>query len=270
MIKSSGYEATFLYFGLGQGLVVFVLAWFLAQPDVNAVTALPKPAILTDRPQFSPLQMLRTPVFWLMYLMFVLMAAPGLFLTQNLKQIAGDFKVADIPVSFLGLTMPAVLFALSLDRVMNGITRPFFGWVSDRLGRENTMFIAFMAEAIGVLLLSQLGGNPALFVVLSGLVFFAWGEIYSLFPSTCTDTFGWKYAAGNAGLLYTAKGTASLLLLLGGMLAAAAGWHGVLLIAAAMNGAAAILALGMLKPMRGRLMAQPAQGQPPAQDQAPA
>src|SRR5262249_36741935 len=197
-----------------------------------------------------------TPVFWLMYLMFVLMAAPGLFLTQNLRQIAGDFKIADIPVSLLGLTLPCAVFALSLDRVTNGITRPFFGWVSDKLGRENTMFIAFMTEAIGVVLLAQFGGDPVMFVVLTGLVFFGWGEIYSLFPSTCTDTYGWKFGAANAGLLYTAKGTSSLLLPAGLALVAVTGWHSVLLIAADMNAAAAILALIVLKPMRREAIAK--------------
>lgn len=267
LIKSSGYEATFLYFGLGQGLVVFVLGFFLAQPDANAVAALPKPAaVAADRPQLNWHQMLATPVFWVMYVMFVLMAAGGLFVTQNLKQIAEDFKIADVPVSLIGITLPAATFALSLDRVFNGLTRPFFGWVSDRLGRENTMFIAFAAEAIGILLLSQLGHSPVLFVALSGMVFFAWGEIYSLFPSTCTDTFGWKYAAGNAGALYTAKGTASLLLLGGGALAAATGWTGVFLIGAAMNGAAAILALAVLKPMRQRMLAKAVDAPPKPQE----
>src|SRR6185369_1974699 len=128
------------------------------------------------------------------------MAGGGLLFTANLKQVAEGFKIASVPVSLIGITLPAATFALSIDRVLNGITRPFFGWVSDRIGRENTMFIAFFAEAAGIVMLSQFGDNPVRFVMLSGLVFFAWGEIYSLFPSTCTDTYGWKYAAGNAGV----------------------------------------------------------------------
>ena len=106
--------------------------------------------------------------------------------------------------------MPALTFAATLDRILNGLTRPFFGWVSDHIGRENTMFIAFLLEGIGIFALYKLGTDPVWFVILSGLVFFAWGEIYSLFPSTCTDTFGAKFATTNAGLLYTAKGTAAL------------------------------------------------------------
>jgi OFA family oxalate/formate antiporter-like MFS transporter len=270
MIKSSGYESTFLSFGLGQGLIVIVLGLLLAQPDVNAVAALPKPsAVVAARPQFGWLKMIQTPVFWIMYLMFVLMAAGGLLFTANLKQVAEDFKIANVPVSLIGITLPAATFALSIDRVLNGITRPFFGWVSDRIGRENTMFIAFGAEAFGIVMLSQLGHDPVVFVLLTGVVFFAWGEIFSLFPSTCADTYGWKYAAGNAGLLYTAKGTAAILVpYLTGM--AGSEWHTVFWIIAAMNFAAAVLAIAVLKPMRRHMMAQPVPGQPPAQKQAPA
>jgi OFA family oxalate/formate antiporter-like MFS transporter len=257
MIESRGYAATFLWFGLGQGLVVFVLGFLLRQPDSTVVAALPKPAATNvNRPQLTWLQMARTPVFWVMYAMFVLMAAGGLFVTANLKPIALDFKVSSVPVTFLWWTMPAITFALFLDRILNGVTRPFFGWVSDRIGRENTMFIAFFAEALGILLLSQLGASPVLFVILSGMVFFAWGEIYSLFPSTCADTYGWKYAAGNAGLLYTAKGTAALLVPFATSLAASASWRTVFLTGAAMNFVAAIMALFVLKPMRRRLIAR--------------
>jgi OFA family oxalate/formate antiporter-like MFS transporter len=254
MIASKGYESTFLYFGLGQGFLVFVLGWLLAQPDASAIAALPKPsAAVAARPQLAPLQMVRTKVFWVMYAMFVLMAAGGLFVTANLTQIAEDFQVAGMQVSLLGVTLPAATFALSLDRVLNGFTRPFFGWVSDRVGRENTMFVAFFAEAIGILLLSRLGRDPVLFVVLSGMVFFAWGEIYSLFPSTCADTYGWKYAAANAGLLYTAKGTASLVVPVATILAVSAGWHAAFVAASSMSFAAAILAIAILKPLRRRM-----------------
>src|SRR5262249_19250645 len=158
-------------------------------------------------------------------------AAGGLMATAQLAPIAKDFSVADVPVSILGLTSPALTFALSIDRVLNGITRPFFGWLSDRLGREHTMFIAFSLEAGGILLLSALGHNPVAFVLLSGLVFFAWGEIYSLFPATCGDTYGFKFATANAGLLYTAKGTASLVVPVASVIAAAGGWRPVFLAA---------------------------------------
>ena len=155
--------------------------------------------------------MLKQPIFWLMYFMFVIVGAGGLMVTANLKPIAADLKIDAISVTLVGLTMTTVTFAATIDRILNGLTRPLFGWISDKIGRENTMFIAFGMEGIGIYLLYLWGHDPVWFVILSGFVFFAWGEIYSLFPSTCTDTFGSKFAATNAGLLYTAKGTAALL-----------------------------------------------------------
>src|SRR6516225_7956004 len=206
MIQSRGYEATFLWFGIGQGLVVIVLSLLLRAPQPGETPASRR--LQQAARDYTPLEVLRSPVFWVMYVMFVLVAAGGLMATAQLAPIAADFQVAKVPVSILGLTLPALTFALSIDRVLNGLTRPFFGWVSDYLGRENTMFIAFGLEAIGIWALGVFGRDPLLFVVLSGVVFFAWGEIYSLFPSTCTDAYGAKYATTNAGLLYTAKGTA--------------------------------------------------------------
>jgi OFA family oxalate/formate antiporter-like MFS transporter len=195
--------------------------------------------------------MLREPVLWVMYVMFVLVGAGGLMATAQLAPIAKDFSIADLPVSLIGITLPALTFALALDRVLNGLTRPFFGWVSDNIGRERTMLIAFGLEAIGILALSQLGRDPVLFVMLTGVVFFAWGEIYSLFPSTCTDTFGTQYATANAGALYTAKGTASLLVPFANVLTAATGsWHAVFVVAAVMNAVAALMAWFVLRPMR--------------------
>ncbi len=147
--------------------------------------------------------------------------------------------------------MTAVTFAATLDRILNGLTRPFFGWVSDQIGRENTMFIAFALEGVGIYLLHLWGHDPIWFVILSGCVFFAWGEIYSLFPSTCTDTFGTKYAATNAGLLYTAKGTAALLVPFANTLQQQTGsWDMVLIVAAGANILASLLAIGVLKPWR--------------------
>jgi OFA family oxalate/formate antiporter-like MFS transporter len=257
MIADHGYQQAFLYFGLGQGILVLILGWQLAQPDAKVIAALPKPAALAaPRPQYGWREMTRTKVFWLMYLMFVLMAAGGLLFTANLSQVAEDLKIAKVPVSLVGLTLPAATFALSIDRVLNGLTRPFFGWVSDRIGRENTMLIAFAAEGCGIVLLSQLGDNPVMFVALSGLVFFAWGEIYSLFPSTCADTYGWKFASGNAGLLYTAKGTAALLVPLFTGMAGKTHWNTVFWVIAAMNFTAAFLAIAVLKPARRNLIAR--------------
>jgi MFS transporter, OFA family, oxalate/formate antiporter len=249
MIQAKGYEATFFWFGLGQGLVVIALSLLLRAP--RSGEAPPSTRVKQSARDYTPLEVLASPIFWVMYVMFVLVGAGGLMATAQLAPIANDFGVAKVPVSLLGLTLPALTFALSIDRVLNGVTRPFFGWVSDRIGRENTMFIAFGLEAVGIWALSLFGHDPVLFVVLSGLVFFAWGEIYSLFPSTCTDVYGSRYATTNAGLLYTAKGTASLLVPFANVLAAATGgWHSVFLVAALMNAVAAIMALAVLKPLR--------------------
>src|SRR5438034_1585398 len=186
-----------------------------------------------------------------MYVMFVMVAAGGLMAPAQLASIAKDFKFMDVPVSLSGITLPALTFALAIDRVLNGLTRPFFGWVSDNIGRELTMFIAFALEAAGILMLYQFGSDPVAFVILTGLVFFAWGEIYSLFPSTCADTFGSKYAAANAGLLYTAKGTASLVVPLSSLLTAMTGnRHAVFIVASLMNAVAALMAWFVLRPMR--------------------
>jgi len=254
MIKSSGYESTFLYFGIGQGIIVVVLSLILAAPKKGEVPETSKNLLQTRR-QFRPMEVLKQPVFWVMYVMFVLVGAGGLMATAQLAPIAKDFKIAEIPVSLVGITLPALTFALAIDRILNGITRPFFGWVSDNIGRELTMLVAFGLEAIGIMALSIYGRDPVTFVLLTGLVFFAWGEIYSLFPSTSADAFGAQYAAANAGMLYTAKGTASLLVPLGNVLASATGsWNVVFVVASVMNALAAVMAWFVLRPMRRRLM----------------
>lgn len=251
MIQTRGYEATFFWFGIGQGIVVILLGLFLAAPAAGQVPPAASAHLRQTRRNFTPIEMLRSPIFWVMYLMFVLVGAGGLMATAQLAPIATDFNVANVPVSILGLTLPALTFALSIDRVLNGFTRPFFGWVSDHIGRENTMFIAFSLEAAGIWALSLFGRDPLYFVLLSGLVFFAWGEIYSLFPATCTDVYGSAYATTNAGLLYTAKGTAALLVPWSSVLTSHTGsWHAVFVTAAIMNAVAAIMALAVLKPLR--------------------
>ncbi|MFS2049288.1 oxalate/formate MFS antiporter [Variovorax sp. Varisp41] len=250
MIKNSGYEAAFLYFGIGQGLIVFLLAWMLTRAPEHS-KAVNTRNVQQSRRDYAPSEVLRSPVFWVMYAMFVMVAAGGLMATAQLAPIAKDFKIIDVPVNIMGLVLPALTFALAIDRVLNGLTRPFFGWVSDKIGREQTMFIAFAIEAVGILMLYKYGHNPLLFVVLTGMVFFAWGEIYSLFPSTCADTFGGKYAASNAGMLYTAKGTASLLVPLSSVLAASTGsWEAVFFVASGVNAVAALMAWFVLRPMR--------------------
>jgi OFA family oxalate/formate antiporter-like MFS transporter len=264
MIQSSGYQSAFLWFGLGQGLVVVLVALMLRAPAAGEAVAPATATVQQTRRDYRPAEALRTPVFWVMYAMFVMVGAGGLMAVAQLGPIATDFNVARVPVSILGLTLPALTFALTIDRVLNGICRPFFGWVSDHIGRENTMFGAFLVEGIGIYALLLFSGHPTMFVILSGLVFFAWGEIYSLFPATCTDIYGRTFATTNYGMLYTAKGTASLLVPLANVLTNATGsWHAVFYVAATLNVIAAVMALAVLKPMRVRAIAraEPRRGQ---------
>jgi OFA family oxalate/formate antiporter-like MFS transporter len=257
MIHASGYESAFWWFGIGQGAVVVLVALLLRAPEPGEVVTPAGAAVLQSRRDYAPSEVLVTPLFWVMYAMFVMVGVGGLMATAQLAPIAKDFKVDGVAVSILGLTLPALSFALSIDRVLNGVCRPFFGWVSDHIGRENTMFGAFLAEGIGIYALLQLAHDPLWFVILSGVVFFAWGEIYSLFPATCTDAYGRKFATTNYGLLYTAKGTAALLIPFGNVLTSATGsWHAVFYVAAALNIAAAVMALAVLRPMRMKLMAK--------------
>ncbi|MBB3972196.1 oxalate/formate MFS antiporter [Hansschlegelia beijingensis] len=257
MIANSGFQAAFINFGIGQAVIIMIAAIFLVGPRTGQV---PVPVvshnIVQSRRNYSPGEVLKHPIFWLMYLMFVAVGAGGLMVTANLKPIAADFHIDKIDVTLAGLTMTTVTFAATIDRILNGLTRPFFGWISDKIGRENTMFIAFGFEGVGIYLLYLYGHDPVMFVILTGLVFFAWGEIYSLFPSTCTDTFGSKFATTNAGLLYTAKGTAALLVPFANILQQSSGsWDGVFLVAAAANILASLLAVLVLKPWRRSVVA---------------
>ena len=275
MIKNSGYESTFLYFGIGQGLIVMLLALFMVRPPAYLGKAVArKTKVQQVKADFTPSQIVRQPVFWVMYIMFVLVAAGGLMATAQMGPIAKDFKIDGVTFNVMGMILPALTFALAIDRVLNGLTRPFFGWVSDQIGREKTMFIAFAMEAVGIIALYYFGRDPIMFVILTGVVFFAWGEIYSLFPATCADTFGSKNAAGNAGLLYTAKGTASIFVPISSVIAAASGsWESVFFVGCGMNALAAIMAWWVLKPMRKTFMdrvdATPVTAAPPIAGRAP-
>ena len=240
-VSSHGYQSAFLVFGLAQGGCVMLAALFLKRP--------PAAARAIGARELEPRRVLREPAFYLMYLIFVLVGAGGLMATAQLAVIARDYGVATTDVTMLGLTLPALTFALSIDRVMNGLTRPFFGWVSDRVGRENTMFAAFLLEAVGIAAMVAFARQPVLFVLLTGLVFFAWGEIYSLFPAACSDRFGARFATANYGMLYTAKGTAALLVPLSSYVQAEFGWVAVFYVASAANLVAALLALFVLKRM---------------------
>ena len=209
------------------GAVVVIAALFLQAPpegwlpgDWKKVDAGHDVKQRQTGTEFTSGQMAETPHFWLMYLMMTLVATGGLMAVAQLNPMAIDFGVADTPVRFLFITLPAIQFALSADRLVNGVCRPFWGWVSDHIGREKTMSLAFGLEAIAIYLLVSFAHRPVLFVVFSAFTFFGWGEIFSLFPALCGDFFGRKHATANYGFLYTAKGTASVLVPIGSALAA--------------------------------------------------
>src|SRR5712672_246003 len=212
VIAAAGYEHAFFTFGLGQGAIVFILAFFMRKPSQVIPVKRKQLNLPQTKFDFTPPQVLRSPIFWLMYLVFVMVAAGGLMTAAQIAPIAHDFKIANEPVSLLGFQMAALSFAISLDRILDGFGRPFFGWVSDHIGRENTMFLAFGIGAAALVILSRFGTDPVVFVIFSALFFGVFGEIYSLFPATAGDTFGAKFATTNNGMLYTAKGSASLLL----------------------------------------------------------
>lgn len=248
MILSSGYADTFFWFGLGQGAILLALAGFLRAPEPGDAPPRRAPKVQQAASSASPRQMLANPVFWLLYLMFTLVSASGLMATAQIALIARNFGVADTVLLFGGSTLTV---ALIVDNVMNGAARPFFGWVSDHIGREPTMAIAFALGAASYWLLGVFGASPWAFVICAGLIFFTWGEIFSLFPSTCTDIFGPRYATVNSSLLYTAKGLSAWLVPLANVGALTGGnWSAVFEITAAMNLGVVVLALGVLWPVR--------------------
>src|SRR5579885_2893811 len=251
MIKSSGYQHTLVVWGVIQGAIGIAAALGLRVPPQNAQAAATA-AVSTQQSarSYSPAEMLKNPIFYLLFVMMSMMSTSGLMVTSNVGPFAKEYGVADAMV----LGMAALPLSLTLSRVTNGLTRPFFGWVSDHIGREGTMALAFSLEALAILILFYYIDQPAMFVVLTGLVFFGWGEIFSLFPSTLTDTFGPQYAATNYGFLYIAQGVGSIL---GGPAAAylkqaTGSWTTVFIVVAVLDVLTALLAVAVLRPMRRR------------------
>jgi MFS transporter, OFA family, oxalate/formate antiporter len=254
VIDTYSYQSAFLWFGLIQGGVVFVLAWFLRGPEPGEMAGAPAPKVVQSIRNFTPKEVLSTPVFWVLYIMFVMVSASGLMATAQIAPIAADFKVGNAIVFWGATTLTA---ALIIDNIANGAARPMFGWISDNIGREFTMAIAFGLGAVAYWLLGSLGTAPWAFVLFAALIFLTWGEIFSLFPSTCTDSFGAKFATVNLSMLYTAKGSSAFLVPVANLIKTSTGsWHAVFAVTALMNVAVVALALFVLKPMRRKLMAE--------------
>src|SRR6202790_1757931 len=264
MIQTSGYEHAFLVFGLLQGAIVFVMTWLLLTPRPQLITSKVKPNQTAHG--YTPVEVLKSPVFYVLYIMFVLIASGGLTMAASRAPIAKHLKIEKIPGRLFGLTLPGLIFAISLNRIFDGVGRPFFGWLSDQIGRENTMAIAFIIGAGALFTLSQSGSNPAVFVLVTALYFGVYGEIFSLFPATQGDTFGAKFAAANAGMLYTAKGAGALLVPVAAGIAKTHGWGAVFSTAMTFNVIAGLLALFVLKPMRVRHFAKGKDTVPAAPD----
>jgi OFA family oxalate/formate antiporter-like MFS transporter len=209
-IASRGYQTAFIATGIFQGLIIVVVAQFLRHPAAEPVKNTPVSTAALGRRQFTTLEMLRVPQFYVLYAMFVMMATGGLLVTANAGPMSQSW----------GLTAGALTLAATLNPLANGGSRIFWGWASDYLGRENTMAIAFVLQAICLLMVVALGHlSGAWFALTLVLVYFTWGEIYSLFPSTVADYFGTRHATSNYSVLYTAKGVASII----------GGWFGAFL-----------------------------------------
>jgi OFA family oxalate/formate antiporter-like MFS transporter len=251
MIASAGYEQTFFFFGILQGACIFLLAMLMPKPRPPQGLNI-APRLVTTKVDYTPAGMMRTPVFWLTYVLFVVVAAGGLMATAQIGPIAKDYGLAKLPMNFFGSTLPLLTMTLAIDNLANGFTRPLCGFISDRIGRENTMLIVFVGEGLSLLGLMNFGHNPVAFMTFAALTFLCWGEIFSIFPALVADTFGLKNAAGNAGTMYTAKGTAALVVPLASILSAGGNWDRVFLVAAAVTITAGLAAKFVLAPMRKR------------------
>jgi len=251
MMKVSGYQHAFIFWGIVQGIICFAAAMLIVAPPRGWMPKGWTQASAKVRPSGYDMtywQMLKQPSFYVIYIMMTLVAFGGLVVTAQIKPIAIFYHVDKVIILW---GMSALVVAIELDRILNGLCRPFWGWVSDHIGRENTMFIAFLSQALAVLGLLTLISHPVWFVLMTGLCFFGWGEIFSLFPSIVGDLYGKKWATTNYGVVYTAKGLASIF---AGPVAAMASvktgsWMDIFWVMIACNVVAAFLALFWLKPV---------------------
>lgn len=266
MIEHSGYRTTFIIFGAIQGAVVLLAAQFMRMPPAGwqppgweAIKAKVQRKVQQSMRDCTPGEMLRSGSFYLLYLMMTLVTASGLMLSAQLKPIAVTYGY-DKYALFGGFTV--LTLTLSVNQILNGSARPFFGWISDRIGRYDTMAIVFVLEAITIVALTLLVARPFWFITVSALMFFAWGDIYSLFPAAIADIFGSKHATTNYGIQYTAKGVGSILAGPGAalLMAAANSWIPVFWCAVVCNVIAAALAVLWLKPRVARMVKEQSTG----------
>lgn len=255
MIQSSGYESTFRFFGIAQGIGIFIIALFLVKPHLPP-GVVPASRLVMSKVDYTPAQMIKTPVFWLTYALYVAVCAGGLMATAQIGPIAKDYGLDKLPMTLLGLTLPLLTMTLAIDNLANGFTRPLCGFLSDKFGRENVMLIVFIGQGLALLGMMKFGHSPYAFMFFAAMIFLCWGEIFSIFPALCADTYGAKNAAANAGTLYTAKGTAALLVPLGSVLSVGGNWDRVFIVTATIAIGAGILAKVVLDPARRKLIAE--------------
>ena len=257
MIHASGYQHAFIFWGFLQGIIVTIAAMFIVAPPRGWLPKAWKPVaqLHQTKTDLTWLEMLKQPSFYLIYVMMTLVAFGGLVVTSQLKEIAGFYKVDKVIVAW-GLS--AAILAIQLNRIVNGVTRPLWGWISDHIGRENAMFTAFLIEGLAVWVWLQTASRPVMFILLSSLVFFAWGEIFSLFPSLTADLYGRTWATTNYGIVYTAKGTAAIFAapVAAYVMFRTGSWIPVFYVMIACDITAAFMALLWLKPVATRAIAK--------------
>jgi len=254
-ISSMGWAHTMAVWGVGQGIIAFICACILRHPPQGwqprgwaEKSKLVSKVLSQSKVNYTWPQTLTRPEFYLLYVMFLFVCTGGLMTTGNLSQIAKSLNVFDQKV--LGIAI--VPFTATLAGVTNAFSRIMWGSISDKLGREYTMTLAFAVEAFLIFLMTQIHGHPVLFVLVLPFVFLSWGEIYALFSAITGDVFGPKNATANYGMLYTAKGVSSILAGFGAAVLAAyfAGSFVVpYYITAIFDAIAAVLAFFFLRPL---------------------
>lgn len=258
-ITANGWRSTMIVAGITMGIIVMIASQFVRAPQLGWKPAgwVPKTTgkgLVQNTRNYTPGEMVKTAPFYILYIMMTMVAFGGMMVTAQLKPIGVSYGYDKILV----WGTSAVNLALMLDRALNGFTRPMWGYISDHIGRYNTMALAFTLESIAISIFAYFIKSPMGFVIMSGMTFFAWGEIYSLFPSAITDVYGTKYASTNYGIQYTSKGVATLLAGPGAamLMERTGSWLPVFYTAVGMDLCAAILAFFWLKPMVLRLITQ--------------